>query len=262
MNRQTIDAPVRGGTFSIAPGKPGSGIVINGIPVRLANIIHGDHRVDIRQGRNVALIVEHPVAVATLFGIHDAAITGNRQTWDFYRAADREAHARGLKPDAVLGLADGSIGGDMAGPLGRAATVDGGLPLDLHTVAERVEIEKDDGNWVSIQPPAPGARVLNVAVSMFNLGPLQATLDPVKGLLDITGSGDIRFEILRARSAAVIGLKEEALLHALGDVVADIAGTGGIRAGSVEARLTMGYHKATIGLVQKLVVSSMVVPLD
>nr|MDO8088031.1 hypothetical protein [Candidatus Sigynarchaeum springense] len=262
MNRQTIDAPVRGGTFTIGPGRPGTGLVINGIHLQPANIIHADHRVDIRQGNNVALVVEHPVAVATLFAIHDAEITGNRPTWDFYRAADREAHARGLKPDAVLGPADGSIGRDVAAPLGRATIVDGGVPLVINSVSQPAAIEKEDGNRISIQPALPGDRVLDISVSMFNLGPLHATLDPVKGLLGDAGSRDFKFEVLVARSSAVIGLKEEGLLHALGDIVADIAGTGGIRAGKVEAQLSMGYHKASIGLVQELISQKLVVPVD
>jgi hypothetical protein len=253
MNRQTIDAPVQGGTFSIAPGQQGGGLIINGIPLHPSSIIHADHRVDIRQGRNVAFIIEHPVAVAALFGIHDAVIKGNRQSWDFYRASDREAHARGLKPDAVLGPADGSIGGDVAASLEHVTIIDGGLPLVLNRVAEPVDVEREDGNKISIQPPSPGRYVLDVSVSLFNLGPLEATLDPVKGLMDSTGAGDVRFQVLRARSAAVIGMRDEALLHALGDVIADIAGTGGIRAGRVDARLGMGYHKATIGIVKHVI---------
>ncbi|MEX2684951.1 MAG: hypothetical protein Q6373_025475 [Candidatus Sigynarchaeota archaeon] len=261
MNRQTIGAPVVGGTFKIEPGQPGTGLVINGIPLQPVNIIHADHRVDIRQGYNVALIVEHPVAAATLFAIHDAKITGNRKSWDFYRAADREAHARGLKPDAVLGLADGSIGRDVAEQMRRTAIVESDVPLVINTVAEPAVIEKDDGNWISIHPAIKGVHVLDISVSMFNLGPLHATLDPVKGLLDDAGTSDLKIDVLNARSSAVIGLKQEGLLHALGDIVADIAGTGNIRAGKIDARLSIGYHKASIGLVQKLISQKLIVPI-
>jgi hypothetical protein len=261
MNRQTIDAPVRGKTFTIAPGQPGSGLVINSIPLHHSRIIHAEHRVDIREGHNVAFIIEHPVAVATIFGIHDAAITGNREAWDFYRAADREAHARGLDPPTVLGPADGSIGADVAGQLERSTTIDQQVPLAVHGVKERVEFAVDDGNSISILPPQPGKLVLDVSVSMFNLGPFQATLDPVKGLLDGTGAGEVRFQVLRARSAAVVGLKDEALLHALGDVVADIAGMGGIRAGKVDARLSMKYHQATVGAVKLAIDRGLIVPV-
>ncbi len=261
MNRQTIDALVRGNTFTIAPGQPGSGLVINGIHFRPSQVIHAEHRVDIREGNNVAFIVEHPVAVATIFGIHDADIIGNREAWDFYRAADREAHARGLDPSTVLGPGDGSIGADVADQLGLSTTIDQRVPLEVHGVKERVEFAVDDGNSISIMPPAQGRLALDVSVSMFNLGPFQATLDPVKGLLDGTGAGDVRFRVLRARSAAVVGLKDEALLHALGDVVADIAGMGGIRAGVIDARLSMKYHQVTVGAVKRAIARGLIVPV-
>ncbi len=261
MNRQTIDAPVRGNTFTIAPGQPDSGLIINGIPLHLSRVIHSEHRVDIRVGHNVAFIIEHPVAVATIFGIHDATITGNREVWDFYRAADREAHVRGLDPSSVLGPADGSIGADVADQLDRSTIIDERVPLAVYSVKEPVELTADDGNSISILPPLPGKLALDVSVSLFNLGPLHATLDPVNGLLDDTGTGDLRFRVLRAWSAAIVGLKEEALIHALGDVVADIAGTGGIRAGRIDAQLGMKYHQVTIGVVQHASDLGLIVPV-
>jgi hypothetical protein len=260
MNRQTINAEVRGKTFSIAPAQPGSGLVINGIQIQTSRVIHSEHRVDVRQQNRIAFIIEHPVAVATVFGIHDAVITGIRQSWDFYRASDREAYARDLPPSAILGLADGSIGGDITESMERASIVETCTPLEIYSLAKPVEFESNDGNVLSIEPASPGRHTLEISLQFFNLGPLHATLDPVKGLHDDRNGEDIKLAVLRARSGAVIGLKDEALLHAVGDVVADIAGTGNIRAGKVEAKLGMGYHKATMGIVKEIYEQGLAVP--
>nr|MDO8111431.1 hypothetical protein [Candidatus Sigynarchaeota archaeon] len=256
MQRQTIASLARGNTFIIAPAPASSGIVVNGIRAHPSKIIHYDHRIDIRDNANVALIIEHPVAMATIFGIHDAAITGCRETWDFYRAADREASARNLTPASVLGLADGSIGSDIATQLESAKMTITDVPLDLYTVAGPVSLQVDGRNSVAIQPAKPGELVLDISVKLFDLGPVHAILDPAKGLIDDAGSADFRSRVARARTSAVIGLGEEALLHALGDVAGDIAGTGLIRCGKVEATLGMAYHKATIGLVRHVHVNN------
>lgn len=264
MNRQTIspETEIRGNAFSISPALPGSGFVINGITLHPSRVIHGEHRVDIKEGERVAFIVEHPVAVATILGIHDAIITGTRQSWDFYRASDREAHARDLPPSSVLGLADGSIGGDVAGIAERASIVASSMPLELLGVKSRVDLVTVDGNKISVEPAAPGMIVLDITLYFLNLGPLHVVLDPGKGLLDEPGAEGIKIAALRARSGAVIGPRDEALLHAAGDVIADIAGTGNIRAGKVTATLGIGYHKATIGIVKRIHAERLAVPVS
>jgi hypothetical protein len=284
MNRQTIDTILRGKSYAIAPGQPGSGLIINGIQLHPSRVIHYEHRVDIREGKNVAFIVEHPVAAATILGIHDAVITGTRETWDFYRASDREAHVRGLQPGAILGPGDGSIGSDIAPLIDRSRAISTDSRLARRGVLGLVAMDLDAGNKIRIEPARSGTGGLEITARLFNLGPIHATLDPVQGLMPGTAAslnathdsgmtgglnddmrdrttvdpgtgmttGEFKLAVLRARSAAVIGLKEEALIHTLGDVVADLAGTGGIHEGIVDVQLGMGYHKVTIGLVNHL----------
>lgn len=252
MHRQTISTEVRGKAFSIAPAPPGSGLIINGITLHPSRVIHSEHRVDIRDRDRFAFIIEHPVAVATALGIHDAIITGTRESWDFYRASDREAHARDLTPSAILGLADGSIGADMAEAIDRVSILSSSTPLELFGVKSHQDFVAGEGNKISIEPAAPGQHDLDITVQFLNLGPLHVTLDPEKGLRGERADEDIKIAALRARSGAVIGPKDEALLHAAGDVIADIAGTGNIRAGKIDAKLSMGYHKVSIGIVKQL----------
>ena len=258
-SRTTIETAITGTTFSIGPAKPGSGITINGIPLAVDRIIHHDHRIDIRGKNkdNVAFIIEHPVAVATIFGIHDATITGTRQEWDFYRAADREAFARELPPSSVLGLADGSIASDIADATPSIIAVDDAF-LDIYHVKEKTGFQVDEFNKITIQPPDSIDAGLEISVQLFNLEPMHAVLEPGGGLLDDHDSLDIRTAVLRARSSAVIGLNEESILHALGVVVSDIAGTGNIRSGKVDATLGLAYHRTTIGLIKHMIASGLI----
>lgn len=251
-NRSTIETPVMGNTFSISPANPGSGITINGIPLSLARIIHHDHRIDIREKSNVAFIIEHPVAAVTILGIHDATITGMREEWDFYRAADREALARELSPTSILGLADGSIASDIADADVEIVIAED-VPLDLYYVREKIEFQVDEFNKITIEPPESNDTGLEISVRVFDLEPAHAVLEPGGGLLDDNGSIDIQSQVLHARSSAVIGLNEETTVHALGDVVGDIAGIGNIRLGKVSATLGLAYHRTTIGLIKHII---------
>src|SRR5271157_131534 len=248
-HRTTIETAIEGTTFSIGPAKAGSGITINGIPLSLAKIIHHDHRIDIREKNNVAFLIEHPIAAVTILGIHDATITGRREDWDFYRAADREAFARNLLPTSILGLADGSIASDIA-DVTPAIVPEEDVPLDLYHVKEQIEFQVEASNKITIVPSNSSDAGLEVSVKLFDLGPIHAVLEPGGGLLDADGSSAIRSRVLRARSSAVIGLNEEAILHALGDVLSDIAGTGNIKTGKIDAQLGLAYHRTTIGLIK------------
>ena len=258
-SRMTVENAIAGTTFSIGPANPGSGITINGITLTPDRIIHHDHRIDIREKNkdNVAFIIEHPVAAVTVLGIHDATITGTRERWDFYRAADREAFARQLLPNSILGMADGSIASDIA-DASLAIVPAEDVSLDLYHVKEMTEFEVDASNKITIEPPDSADAGLEISVQLFDLGPIHAVLEPGGGLLDDNGSIEIRSQVLRARSSAVIGLNEEAILHALGDVVGDIAGTGNIRQGKVTAMLGFAYHRTTIGLIKHVIASSLI----
>ncbi len=259
MYRRALGTVVHGDTCTYQPGSPGQGIVINGVQVTPSNIIHFEHRVDITDGNNYGFIIEHPVAVLATLGIHDAVVDGCRKEWDFYRSTDREAYARGLAPKSVLGLADGSVGSDVAGVAGSIDIKSTSVLLPVVTVIREACFAIAPQNSITIKPRLDGKTALDISVRFLNMGPLEAVYDPCRGLLSPDGGDGIKATVLRARSGAVIGPVDEALYHALGDVVADIAGVGGINKGRVEASLGMGYHKATIGLVKYLDVNGLLV---
>ena len=250
---QTFDRVIQGDTYDLHPLKKVAGLFINGIQVNARKIYHFQHRVDIKDEDKMAFIIEHPLSVPSLFGVHSCRIEGNATDWDFYRSTHREAFTRGLKPSSSLGPPTGAISDGIVGALQDVKVINTPEPLQIKTVATHAEHFVDDTNHISIDPlPLDQSPSLRISVKLFDLGPLKATLDPIKGLLDESGNPDIRFKVLTARSPAVIGPEKEALYHTLGDVISDIASTGDIRSGIVEVQLGFAYHRTTIGLVKKL----------
>jgi hypothetical protein len=228
-----------------------AGLTVNGIPVSPEAVIFAETRVDISDGTSTALLVEHPLALTAIFGIQDVAISGTRVEWDFSRASDKDARAKGLTPAAIVGLSDGSIGADVADQIREMNLVTSDESLQLATVSEPVEYTAGEGNHARLEPNEDPDVGLEISVSLFSMKPVRAILHP-EGLLDENGDPGIRFKVLQARTPAVIGLQEEASYHALGDVCADIAALGGIRCGRLEVSLARRYHAVTIGLVRTI----------
>ena len=246
----TVAAPIRGETYTIEPSR--DGITVNGIPVDVANVVHHGPRVDLKLGTTVAFIVEHPLAALGACGIHAAVVTGTRDAWDFFRPADREALARGQEPSAVVGPADGSIGRGVLEAVMAAGIVDTGVPLPRLAVASRVELTFNGGNRISIAPPARGDEPgLRITVKLPGTTPVSVHHALGSAIVDGEGT-DIRGSLLSARSAAIAGPCQEAVLHAIGDVIADISVLGGITDGIIDASLGLAYHRCTIGLVKHL----------
>ncbi|MHA1999461.1 MAG: hypothetical protein ACTSU9_15180 [Promethearchaeota archaeon] len=255
---RTLEHEVAGKYYAIRPGTGGRGITMNGIPISPENVYHHEARVDARKGERHAFLIEHPMAVMVMNGIHDAAIQGTRTDWDFYRPADRESFAWGDTPAAVLGPADATIGRDLLGKIREEDIIDSDSPLTLKSVSSPVRLERGGMNRISIEPCTGSEPRLEISITLLGLGPIHAVLHPRDGLLDGNGSWEIRNRVLVARSAALVGLTREALLHSLGDLCGDIAGTGGINSGKINAQLGFSYHKITIGLVKHLYAEKLV----
>lgn len=241
---------MHGPGYAILPPAGHAGIRVNDIPAVVASVAHHGTRVDLKQGASMAFIVEHPLAMLGILGISSADITGTRTTWDFFRPADREALARGLDPRAVLGPADGSIGKGMFDEMVSAGTIETPVAPPGCTTTGPVAIDVPGGNRISFTPPGEGMQGLDVTIALGPVGPARFHHGPHGILVDERGI-DIRRAVVEARSAAVVGPCDEALLHALGDVIADVVVLGGITDGTLDARLGLAYHRATIGLVKE-----------
>ncbi|MBD3186441.1 hypothetical protein GF325_06410 [Candidatus Bathyarchaeota archaeon] len=251
MNRRTLREAIRGKYYIINPKDETSGIDINGIQVHPSNVFHKEFRVDIKSGSSAAFLIEHPVAVLAILGIHDASIQGTRDAWDFYRPADREAFSRELTPAAVVGPADGSLGGDLVRMVTRINPVEKQEPVTIQTLKKEVDLTFPGGNHVYFHPGNASDPVLKVRLSLFGLEEITALYHPRDGLQVVNGEQldyPLAKALLSARSAAITGPSKEAQFHALGDLLGDIAITGRINCGHVVASLGMAYHRTTIGL--------------
>lgn len=258
MYKQTIKTEITGDTFKIIPDDSIDGIYINNIKLNPMAINHFDKRVDIKSGKDMAFIIEHPVSVLTIFGIHQARVVGIRDSWDFYRACDREAFAMDLPPSAVVGPADGTISRDLIDQMKRIEIVETADKLELHAVKAPVEYTVSKVNKISYEPLESGELGLNITLRLLNSGPIHAFLHPTRGLLNDEGDGSIKYEVLHATTPALMATADETLFHALGDLVADIAGTGGIKVGKIDAVLGPGYHEATIGFAKHVIKDKLV----
>ncbi|MFX0099529.1 MAG: hypothetical protein ACFFCS_08100 [Candidatus Hodarchaeota archaeon] len=253
MYKQTINKEIIGSTFKIVPDDSIDGIYINNIKLDPMKVNHFDKRVDIKENQEMAFIIEHPISVLTIFGIHQARIVGTRETWDFYRACDREAYAMDLPPSSVVGPADGTISRDLIEQMKEVKIVETRNELKLLSVKEPVEYEVTKINKIRYQPVEDGQHELHVTLKFLNLGPIHAIIHPTWGLLNEERDGAIRYDVMNATTPALLATENETLFHALGDLVADIAGTGGIKVGKIDAVLGPRYHEATIGFVKYVI---------
>ncbi|MHA1793450.1 MAG: hypothetical protein ACTSVI_12440 [Promethearchaeota archaeon] len=249
---KTIIKSIQGSVFKLVRQKKGIGILINGIKVSLENIYRNETRVDLKEDTSIAYVIEHPLAVIGINGIHCVEIIGTRKIWDFCRPSDREAFARNLEPSSIVGPPNGSISDDLVNKIKIDNITETGKYIREKSVTKLVKFKDDKHNQISLGPPRKNSTSLNISLKLFNLGPIHARYDVNQGLLDFNDDASIRKKILQSRSAAVIGLTEESLYHALGDLVADICVVGGFTAGELQAQLGFAYHSATIGLARKI----------
>jgi len=246
MKSITVSKPVRGSVVEVLPASPGTGLVLNGIPVKVENVIHHEFRVDLRSGENYAFIVEHPLGSVRLFAIRDALIRGIREKWDFTRPEDRYAYSIGLGPDSVVGPPDGSISGGLVEAITKVGVKIQDVDIPEYTVARHVEYKTSDGGYIKIDP-APAGYGVDIRLRLHGIGPIEAHLDLKEGLKP----RELILKVGRSTTPFLQGPNEEALHHALGDLLGDITGTGGLDDVYIDANLTYFYHLLTIGIVKK-----------
>lgn len=238
MFRQTVRKPVKGLAVKVLP-TDGTGVMINGIPVSVKKVVHNLFRVDIQFDNNRAYICEHPLASLKINGIHDAAVFGIRRVWDFARPEDRSAFILGLGPEAVVGPPDGSISGGLVEAIEKVGIKKLDKVKKEITVRKKVEIVNSHGKLI-IEPASVGTG-LCIHLRLGSLDPLEAVLDPFKGL-----KPEIRVKVAKARTPFLIGFCEESAYHTLGDLIGDIAGTCGIDDAYIKAKVLGSIHMLTI----------------
>jgi UDP-3-O-acyl-N-acetylglucosamine deacetylase len=245
VHRQTVSGVAHGYVVKVMPAKPGTGIVINMIPAQVEYVVHHDNRVVLRRDGSYACVVEHPIASLKIMGVHDAIIEGTRSTWDFSSPTCRYAYALGLAPSVLVGCPDGTISGGLVEAIRRVGVKQSETPKIETTVAEPVAVSTQKEGKLLIEPASEGTG-LQVRLFFFNVGPLEARLDPYRGL-----NQELQERVSKARTPLLAKDPMERLYHALGDVIGDVAGTGGVDNAYVEARLRRYYHIVTIGAMKK-----------
>ncbi|MFZ5632012.1 MAG: hypothetical protein ACOY40_04130 [Bacillota bacterium] len=236
---------VAGIYIKASPAPPGTGLVINGVPVKPGNVAKADARVDLGVGLNRSLIVEHVTGPSRLLGLTDVFLEGIATPWDFMRPEHRLVYSTGQPNSFVVGPPDGRLNPDFVEAVLAAGVRELPGPRRRRTVEERVHFEIH-GGYIDLLPAPFGAGItLNL-----RLGPHVVSdfhFDPQEGLED----KEFLRTIVNSPTPFLIGWEDpRAATHAIGDVCGDLTGVGGFSDLNVEAELSFFYHALTIGAVR------------
>jgi hypothetical protein len=231
----------------VSPSKPNSGIILNGILACPRNVVRGDSNVVLHEVSNYAFTVEHPLAALRMSGIHDASVEGVEEKWEFSRPQHRAAYSLGLKPSSVFGNPEGTISGGLMELIAEQGISDSGVQRDEMTVAQNVSVTTQDGGKLELEPAEKGVG-LKIQLSLWNLGPLKVRFDPEVGLKP----NELRIKVGKSVTGFIKGPVEDSLYHALGDIIGDLAGTGGIDDAVITAKFMRRYHQLTMIAIKKM----------
>lgn len=236
---------IEGDVVKILPAKPGTGIIVNTIPAKVEYVIHYDFRVVLHRKGSYACVVEHPIASLKIMGIHDAIVEGTRKKFDFASPTCRYAYSLGLHPGVIVGPPDGKISGGVVEAIGKIGIKESKVPKVETTIAKPIALSTQKEGSIFIEP-APEGTGLQIRLFYSDSGPLEAQLDPYKGL-----NKRLREKVSNARTPLLAKDTEERLYHALGDLIADIGGIGGVDNAYIKANLGRYYHCVTIGAMKR-----------
>lgn len=236
-----LTSPIGDFTVKVRPGT--DGLTVNGIPVRLDMVVRADDRIDLAVSGNRVFIVEHVVACLTMYGIDSAEIIGVTEQFDEARRTHHEAVQLNLPVSASVGPPDGRICRDLCYQVEDSRCfVD--RPFRLESITKGVRVE---GLGVLEVEPCD-CEGLEVVV-LGEWGETRAYFDPLRGLDD----PPLRRRICSAVTPALIGFdSEEALLHAAGDLIGDLAGLGHIGGARATLWLADKYHDLSVRALRYL----------
>lgn len=242
---RTVRGVVSGSYIRAYPAPPGTGLVINGVPVKADNVSKADARVDLGVGADRSMIVEHVNGPSRLLGLTDLYIEGIATPWDFMRPEHRLVYSTGQPNSYVVGPPDGCLNPDFVEAVLAAGVGELPGPRRRRTVEERVHFEIHGGHIDLLPAPFGAGITLNLRLGSHAIRDFH--FDPQRGL------GDTRLlrTIVNSPTPFIIGLEDpRSATHAVGDVCADLAGVGGFTDLYVEAELSFFYHALTIGAVR------------
>lgn len=213
----------------------------NEIALCPSNVVYAESRVDVAENGRFCFLVEHMSAFCTLNGIQSCSSTGLNTTFDENRKSHVDAAKVNHKPQHVLGRADGRIWGNTSANISRRLN---GNYRRYYRLNREISYRDAFGSEVLLRPAAD---VTKLDIQCKADGFIAACEASVQ---DGINESDLKWKVFLSRSIAVVRRWDsETLHHAMGDVIGDIIGIGGILA-HISIRLDMNYHAATIGAVR------------
>jgi len=252
MDITTLSKPIVSGNVVILPMKKPEGgkIIINGIEAKPENVVKYDARVDMMDPttKKRCFIIEHVLGPLRMLGVTDAIVLGLDKTWNFLRPEHRFAYSLGLTPEVVVGREDGKQRPKLEGIIDSVR-----LKTDKQfyvTVAQEVYFKTVDifghKGEITIAPLPPESGIV------LNIELFKNSIEDIR--LGENGLEDkhLAKKILDARTPFLIGIeKEEALFHAIGDVIADTVGLGRLTDAKIDVKLNFFYHSLTVGAIKR-----------
>lgn len=240
---RTVGGAVADQSMAVFPSRKGV-IHAGGVEFCVTNVCFARERVDLQQGSRRIYLVEHAAAMCAIFGIHSAAIYGTEREWNYKRPSHRLARENGDSPQSVLGRSDGRICYAFKRNIPRAALQS--KSVEFRVVLGKKAFTDEFGNRVELWP----ARECEKITIQCHHGHYCA--ETHFSVVDGVSKEESRERIGQARSVAVVGAwSEEAVWHALGDVLGDLVGLGKLSA-NISVEVSAFYHNATIGCLRQL----------
>lgn len=233
---RTVAEPFEAESVAVAPAEE-PGIRVNGVPATVDAVQKADVRVDLLGEGGRSFVVEHALAPLGLCGVTAAEVTGTETEWSFPRPEHRFCYARGDDPSGVVGSPEGLPNPAVVEGVREVGVV--GEPEVRRTVTESVTA-RNEGGEVTLHPREPGSGI-RFEVS-FRGEEFTAEVDPAgetdPALVD---------RVVAATTPFLTDSPEEGVVHAVADLVSDVAVIGGFEDLVVEADLGRAYHLATVG---------------
>lgn len=238
---RTVAEPFEAESVAVDPAER-PGIRVDGVPATVDAVQKADVRVDLLGddgGRS--FIVEHALAPLGLCGVTAAEVRGIGTDWSFERPEHRFCYARGDDPSRVVGSPEGLPNPAVVEHVREVGVV--GEVEVRRTVAESVTADNDGGE-VTLHPRDVGEGI-RFEVS-FRGEAFTAEVDPAgetdPALVD---------RVVAATTPFLSDSPEEGVVHAVADLVSDVAIIGGFEDLVVEADLGQAYHLATIDAARR-----------
>ncbi len=213
--------------------KPSEEIYLNGIIPSVDKVVKAFERVDLRENKKAAYLVEH--ILGTLLVLNMSCDIEGISSFDHSRPSHQEAIRNGFSPSVVLGSANGRAGGDVWRLLLENRTK---LKEDEYFTIKNPIKERYKEGYIEIRP-ASIEDGMNIKVIYDDLS---VEYNTQEGRYE---------EMLDARTPVLIGYCEEGLKHVIVDVLGDL-NLERVNIGDIIFRPVFGYHKLTITALKKV----------